>query len=123
MKKILGLAIVSMAIFACNDAESPSINEDTRDTSTVIETPPPATTETVYVPAEGDYTYREKKVLVMKNGEWVEVEKEVKLDNGTIIEKDGTEERGAPNIKTQRKINRTGLGFMKLIYNKKAEPI
>ena len=115
MKKILGLAIVSMAIFACNDAESPGINEDTRDTSTVIETPPPATTETVYVPAEGDYTYREKKVLVKKNGEWVEVEKEVKLDNGTIIEKDGTVKRDGKEIELEEGtvVNKEGNFFDK----------
>jgi hypothetical protein len=115
MKKILGLAIVSMAIFACNDTQSPSINEDTRDTSTVIETPPPATTETVYVPAEGDYTYREKKVMVMKNGEWVEVDKEVRLDNGTVIEKNGTVKRDGKEVKLEEGtvVNKEGNFFDK----------
>ena len=115
MKKILGLAIVSMAIFACNDSQSPSINEDTRDTSTVIETPPPATTETVYVPVDGDYTYREKKVMVLENGEWVEVKKEVKLDNGTVIEKDGTVKRDGKEIELEEGtiVNKEGNFFDK----------
>ena len=117
MKKILGLAIVSIAIFACNDNQSPSINEDTRDTSAVIETPPPATatTETVYMPAEGDYTYKEHKVLVMKNGEWVEVNKEVKLDNGTVIEKNGTVKRDGKEIKLEdgTVVNKEGNFFDK----------
>ena len=116
MKKILGLAIVSMAVFACNDNQSPGINDDTRDTSTVMETPPPpAATETVYVPAEGDYTYKEKKVMQLQNGEWVEVKKEVKLDNGTVIEKNGTVKREGKEIKLEEGtvVNKEGNFFDK----------
>lgn len=117
MKKILGLAVVSMAIFACNDNQSPGINKDTRDTSAVMETPPPppATTEAVYMPAEGDYTYKEKKVMVMKNGEWVEVKKEVKLDNGTVIEKNGTVKRDGKEIELEEGtvVNKEGNFFDK----------
>ena len=115
MKKIFGLAIVSMAIFACNDNQSPSINEDTRDTSAVIETPPPATTEVVYTPAEGDYTYKEKKVMVLKNGEWVEVDKEVKLDNGTVIEKNGTVKKDGKEVQLEEGtvVNKEGNFFDK----------
>lgn len=116
MKKVFGLAIISMAIFACNDSQSPSINNDTRDTSAVIETPPPAaTTETVYVPAEGDYTYKEKKVLVMKDGKWVEVDKKVTLDNGTVIEKNGTVMRDGKEIELQEGtvVNKEGNFFDK----------
>ena len=101
MKKVLGLAIVSLAIVACNDNQQSGINRDTRDTSTVMETPPPASTETVYVPAEGDYTYKEKKVMQMQNGEWVEVKKEVKLDNGTVIEKNGTVRKDGKEVELE----------------------
>ena len=89
MKKIFGLAIVSMAFLACNDNESPSINEDTRDTSTTaIETPAPAT-DNVYVPMDGDITYRDNKVHVMRNGAWVEADKDVNLDNGVVVYRTG----------------------------------
>jgi hypothetical protein len=116
MKKIFGLAIASLAILACNNNPSPSIREDTRDTSTMMETPqPPATTEAVYVPAEGDYTYKEKKVMVMKNGEWVEVKKEVKLDNGTVIEKNGTVRKDGKEVQLEEGtvVNKEGNFFDK----------
>src|SRR6476661_5191306 len=118
MKKIFGLAIVSAAFFACNDTnnESPSINNDTRDTSAVVETPPPpAVTQATYVPAEGDYTYKEKKVMQLQNGEWVEVKKEVKLDNGTVIEKEGVVKKDGKEIKLEdgTVVNKEGNFFDK----------
>lgn len=89
MKKLFVLAIASASIMACNDdTQTKSINEDTRDNSTVTETPA-ATTTTVYTPADGDVTYRDHKVLVMKNGEWVETEKDVTLDNNIVVYKNG----------------------------------
>lgn len=87
MKKIFLLAIVGATLVACNES-APSINDDTRDNSTVTETPPPAA-EPVYVPAEGDVTYRDSKLHVMRNGAWVETNEEVKLNNGTTISKSG----------------------------------
>jgi len=78
MKKIFGLAIVSMTIFACNDTQSPSINEDTRDTSsTVIETPPPASTDNTYMPV----VYRTGKAK--KDG------KEIVIEEGVVINREG----------------------------------
>jgi hypothetical protein len=116
MKKVLGLAIVSLAVFACNDnQQSSGINKDTRDTSTIMETPPPASTETVYVPAEGDYTYKENKVMVMKDGKWVEVDKEVKLDNGTVIEQNGTVRKDGKEVELEEGtvVNKEGNFFDK----------
>jgi hypothetical protein len=101
MKKIFGLAIVSMAIFACNDAENPSINEDTRDTSTVIETPPAPSTTTAYVPADGDVTVKNDKVLVMRNGEWVETKEDVKLDNGVVVYRSGKAKKDGREIEVE----------------------
>ena len=101
MKKILGLAIVSMAIFACNDNQTPSINEDTRDTSsTVIETPPPPAA-VAYVPVDGDVTYRDHKLMVMKNGEWVEAKEDVKLDNGVVIYRNGKVKKDGKEVEIE----------------------
>lgn len=101
MKKIFGLAIVSMAFFACNDNESPSINEDTRDTSTtVIETPAPAT-DNVYVPVDGDITYRDNKVHVMRNGAWVEADDDVKLDNGVVVYRTGKVKKDGKEVELE----------------------
>ena len=101
MKKILGLAIVSMAIFACNDSQTPSINEDTRDSSsTVIETPPPPAV-VAYVPADGDVTYKDQKLMVMKNGEWVEAKEDVKLDNGVVIYRNGKVKKDGKEVEIE----------------------
>lgn len=86
MKKIFLLAIVGATLVACNE-NAPSINDDTRDNSTVTETPP--ATDVVYVPVEGDVTYKDSKVHVMRNGAWVESNEDVKLNDGTTITKSG----------------------------------
>ena len=102
MKKIFGLAIVSMAAFAaCNDNQTPSINEDTRDTSTVIETTPPATTTTAYVPVDGDVTVKDDKVLVMRNGEWVETKEDVKFNNGVVVYRSGKAKKDGKEIEVE----------------------
>jgi hypothetical protein len=92
MKKILVLAFAATWLIACNDNEQGTINEDTRDNSTVTEpapTAPVATDNNVYTPAEGDVSYRERKVMVMRNGQWVEAEEDVKLDNGVVVYRTG----------------------------------
>jgi hypothetical protein len=89
MKKVFVLAIASASLIACNDNQSPSINDDTRDTSTTVVTEPPAATTTAYMPAEGDVSYRDKDVMVYRNGAWVKADDDVKLDDGIIVYKDG----------------------------------
>ncbi|MBL7698778.1 MAG: hypothetical protein JNK79_11485 [Chitinophagaceae bacterium] len=111
MKKIFLLAFAGMALVACNDS-SPSINEDTRDNSTVNETPPPAA-DPVYVPGEGDVTYRDNKLHVMRNGAWVETNEDVKLDNGVTITKSGKVMKEGKDMQLEEGvvINREGNFF------------
>lgn len=89
MKKILVLAFASASLIACNDNQTSSINDDTTDTATVMNESPATTTTTTYVPADGDVTYRDHKVMVMKNGAWVEADDDVKLGNDVVVYKNG----------------------------------
>lgn len=99
MKRIFFLAFAGMSIVACNES-APSINEDTRDSAPVTETPAPAT-EATYVPGEGDVTYRDNKVHVMRNGAWVEANDDVKLENGVIVDKNGKVVKDGNDVKLE----------------------
>lgn len=114
MKRIFLLAFAGITIVACNES-TPAINEDTRDNSAVTETPAPAPTETVYVPGEGDVTYRDNKLHVMRNGAWVETDKEVTLENGVIISKNGKVVKDGKNVQLEEGVvvNKEGNFFDK----------
>lgn len=113
MKKIFVLALAGATLIACNEG-APSINEDTRDNSAVTETPPPAT-DAVYMPGEGDVTYRDSKLHVMTNGAWVEAKEDVKFDNGTTITKSGEVRKDGKDMQLEDGvvINREGNFFDK----------
>ena len=103
MKKIIGLAFVAAALVACSDNQadnatlesgdtmsSPTVTsepamDNTADTSSVTT----STTTTTYTPGEGDVTYRDKKVRVRRNNDWVDADKDVTLDDGTVVYRDG----------------------------------
>lgn len=108
MKKIFFLAFAGIALIACNES-GPSIREDTQDNSTVTETPPPAA-EPVYVPGEGDVTFRDNKLHVMRNGAWIETNEDVKVDNGITITKSGKVQKDGQDMQLEEGIviNREG---------------
>ena len=82
MKKIIAMAFAGLSLAACNnDADTASVETDTTTTTT--------TTTTTYTPVDGDVTYRENKVMVMRNGEWVEADDDVTLDNGVVVYRTG----------------------------------
>ena len=92
MKKIFAIAIAVVSSTACNNIET---SNDTRDSSTnsATTTATPSDTtisaSTTYTASDGDVTYRDKKVRVMKNGEWVDADKDVTLDNGVVVYRSG----------------------------------
>jgi hypothetical protein len=88
MKKMFLLAFASVWMIACNENNPDSINKDTR-TDSVIATEPPVTSVDAYAPREGDVTYREHKLMIMKNGEWVESDKDVTMNNGVVVHRSG----------------------------------
>jgi hypothetical protein len=129
MKKIIGLAFVAASLAACSDNQadnatlesgdtisSPTVTtepamDNTGDTSSVTTN----STTTTYTPAEGDVTYREKKVRVMRNSQWVDADKDVTLDNGTVVYRDGRVKREDREIRLNEGevVTRTGNFFDK----------
>lgn len=106
MKKIIVMAFAaSFFLAACNDAE-------TTDKTTVDSTTN-TTTTTTYTPVEGDVQYNGSKVMVMRNGAWVEADADVKLDNGVTVYRNGRVERGDYEIvlKDGEVVNRSGDFF------------
>lgn len=109
MKRIIPIAFAAVLLGACADTErdNSTIDSDTQTTTTTT------TTQTTYTPSEGDVTYRENKVKVMKNGEWVDADKDVTLDNGVVVYRTGKVKRDNKEIELEdgEVVNRSGDFF------------
>jgi major membrane immunogen (membrane-anchored lipoprotein) len=106
MKKITAIAFAAtLALAACNDSATTDKTtvDSTKNTSTV----------TTYTPVDGDVRYEGKKVMVMRNGGWVEADADVKLDNGVTVYRNGRVERGDYQVELRdgEVVNRTGDFF------------
>ena len=71
----------------------PGVNSTTTTTST--------NTSTAYSPGEGDVSYHNRKVMVYRNGNWVESDKDVTLDDGTVIRRNGYVVRNGEEVKLE----------------------
>ncbi len=91
MKKIFALAFIAAAMTACNDADTDTTSVDTDTTTTTM------TTARSYTAAEGDVSYRNEKLMVYKNENRVESDKDVMLDNGIVVSRKG-EVRGDQDV-------------------------
>ena len=113
MKRIIALAFAAVLLVACND--DAGTDTTTVDTDTTTTTTTTTTTNEAYSPGEGDVTYREKKVRVYRNGEWVESDNDVTLDNGVVVRHDGTVVRDGDERRLEdgEVVNRTGQFFDK----------
>lgn len=110
MTKIIVMAFAATCFLAaCNDGDTTDKTkvDSTQNTTT--------TTTTTYTPVEGDVQYSGNKVMVMKNGAWVEADADVKLDNGVTVYRNGRVERGDYEIVLQdgEVVNRSGDFFDK----------
>lgn len=105
MKKYLVLAMAAITFAACEDREVEADELETATTAT--------TGETMYTPADGDVTYRENKVKVMRNGEWVDVDDEIELENGVVVMPNGRVRQQDKEIELEdgEIVNRTGNFF------------
>jgi predicted small secreted protein len=108
MKKILGMMAAVFTLAACNDGTD-NATVETRDTTTMTTT----NTASAYSASEGDVTYRNNKVLVMRNGEWVETNEDVTLDNGVVVKPNGRVVRNNEEIEMEdgEVVTRTGNFF------------
>jgi len=102
MKKLVVIAIVGASLLACNEN-----TESTKKTD--------ASAHEAYAPANGDVTYRDGKVLVWRNNEWVETNDDVRLDNGVIVKRNGEVERNDDVVvlKDGEVVNKSGNFFDK----------
>jgi hypothetical protein len=76
MKKILVAAGIVL-LMSCNDEK--------KDSTTETET----TTSKTYTATEGDVSYRGGKLVVYRNGAWVDADNDVTLDNGIVVRRTG----------------------------------
>jgi hypothetical protein len=111
MKKFIAMALVAVSVAACNDDSNTSVT--TTDTSTIINTDTTATGTTVYTASEGDLTYRDKKLMVWRNGAWVESNEDVRLENGVVVYRTGKVTRDGKEVKLEdgEVVTRTGNFF------------
>ncbi len=106
MKRIFVFALAAAMFTACDNkntsettvttsdtsAMSSGMNADTAtmtDGTTTTTMSGDATTTNRYVPAEGDVMYRDKKLMVWRNGAYVQAETDVTTDNGVIVRRNG----------------------------------
>ena len=80
MKKILLMAGLAFLI-SCKD--------DKKDSATTTSTETSTTTSKAYTEMEGDVAYRGGKVLVYRNGAWVDADGDITVDNGIIVRRTG----------------------------------
>jgi hypothetical protein len=112
MKRIFAIAILSVWFAACDDNQTR--NEP-------IGNPATSSTEdqdravVVYKPENGDVTYRNGKLLVMRDGEWKEEDDKVVLDNGAVVHTDGRVTKDGKEVTLQdgEVVNKEGNIFDK----------
>ena len=103
MKKILVMAFAAFSFVACNNADGDKTTVENKET-----------TETkTYSAVDGDVKYTGNKVMVMKNGSWVEADDDVRMDNNVVVYRDGRVERDDVEIRLRdgEIVNRTGEFF------------
>ncbi|HEV7332661.1 MAG TPA: DUF6799 domain-containing protein [Flavisolibacter sp.] len=108
MKKLLTIALAAFSLVACENANNTASTEDTTTTTTTT-----TSENAAYAPAEGDVTRRDGKVMVMRNGEWVEADRDVEMDNGVVVYKDGRVVRDGNEVELEdgEVVNKTGEFF------------
>ena len=111
MKRLLMVATVAMSMMACNDQQSSTTQVVTDSTGmsrmnadTAMVTTPSSTTTTtsnVYTPSEGDLRYRNGKLEVYKNGQYVIAETDVTIDNGVVVRRNGEVVRDGQTVRIE----------------------
>ena len=114
MKKLIILAFASIALAACSNNNDKDKNNNNDGNQTMgTETRTETTTTTTYTASEGDVTRKDGKVLIMKNGVWVDIDDDVKLDNGVVIYRTGRATRDGKEVEIVEGeyVNRNGDFF------------
>ena len=128
MKRIIVFALAALTFTACDNEKNTDTTVDTTtadsaimgtsdtDTNQSMQTTTTTTTTTgAYTPTEGDVTYRNGKVMVWRNGDYVESDKDVTLDNGITVRRNGEVRRDDKVVVLEEgeTVSRTGNFFNK----------
>jgi len=88
MKKMFFIAGIATCMFACTNETKDSTTTVKPDSATNT-TNNTANKPTTYTSSEGDVSYRNGKVMVWRNNEWVVADNDVTLDNGIVVRRNG----------------------------------
>ncbi|HMK03145.1 MAG TPA: DUF6799 domain-containing protein [Ferruginibacter sp.] len=117
MKKIMAIAIIAASMAACNTQDKSTTTVEGMDSTATVsgDTARFVNTNVTYIPGEGDVMYRERKVVVWKNGQWVDADGDVTLENGIVVSKNGEVRRGDDVVVLEEgvTVNRSGNFFDK----------
>jgi hypothetical protein len=119
MKKIFFFVAIAVAVVACNNNSGDAAMSG--DDTATLQTPPADHTHidmdatATYQAEEGDVRWQNEKLLVYKNGTWVEAEKNITLDDGTVItvKGDARKEGKTITLKEGESVKKTGRFFDK----------
>jgi len=90
MKQTILFLCAAALLMACNNGETDTTASANDSASTTTTTTTTSTnTSQAYSPGEGDVSYRDRKVVVYRNGAWTESDKDVTLDDGTVVRRNG----------------------------------
>jgi hypothetical protein len=106
MKINLVLAVAVLSLSACNNPEGEKTSIEIKGDTTT-------TTTKTYTPVEGDVRYSANKVMVMRSGNWIEANEDIRMDNNVMVYRDGRVERDGVKVRLKQgqMINRTGEFF------------
>ena len=117
MKNLIVFVFSGYLLMGCNTSSTNNTTSDTISTTTsetgkvdTVVGPGPT-----YNPAEGDVTYRNSKLMVRQNDQWVEPEKDVTLDSDIVVYRTGRVKRGNREIvlEDSQVVSRSGNIFDK----------
>jgi hypothetical protein len=109
MKKFFLVAGMAAILGAGNnDASTASAERDSSDHAANAST-------STYTASDGDVSYRNGRVVVWRDNDWVETEEDVKLEDGTVVRRNGQVEREGKVIELEdgEVVDRTGRFFDK----------
>lgn len=108
MKKLLLMAGIAVSLSACNNDNANGTSAETDSSSHEANSP-------TYKASDGDVSYRNGKVVIWRDNEWVEADDDVTLENGVVVRRNGEVEKDGKIIVLEEGeiVDRTGRFFDK----------
>lgn len=115
MKRIIAMAVIAASFAACDTKKSDETTVTNVDTTATVMADE-STVRTTYMPAEGDVTYRNGKVMVYRTNDWVLADKDVSLEDGIVVYRNGDVKREDKVVRLEEgeTVSKTGKFFNKV---------